>query len=51
MKNQNLTVTPVGNVDIGSLTESQQKTFYITLLANVLKLYRQQKDGDGNGTQ
>ena len=36
--------TIIGRADISLLSEQEQKTFYTTMLARILELYRQQKD-------
>ena len=39
-----ITKTIIGNVDVNILSEQEQKTFYATMLARILELYRQQKE-------
>ncbi|MBQ9716283.1 MAG: hypothetical protein IJV77_07765 [Clostridia bacterium] len=36
--------TIIGHADVNSLSEQEQKTFYTTMLARILELYRQQKE-------
>ncbi len=42
MKKQSINVTTVGTPDIDKLGENEQKSFYLTLLARVLELRKQQ---------
>ncbi len=47
-KEKNFEVVTFGSPDISALSESEQKTFYVTLLAKILQLYKekkQQKEG------
>jgi len=41
---QQIKIIKRGYVDIDSLTIEQQKTFYATLLARILELYKKQKE-------
>ena len=41
---QQIKIVKRGYVDIDSLTVEQQKTFYATLLARILELYKNQKE-------
>ena len=36
--------TIIGSTDVNLLSEQEQKTFYATMLARILELYRQQKE-------
>ena len=36
--------TIIGRADVSFLSEQEQKTFYATILARILELYRQQKE-------
>ncbi len=42
MKKQSINVTTVGTPNIDKLTEYERKSFYLTLLARVLELRKQQ---------
>ena len=39
-----IATTVIGYADVNSLSEQEQKTFYATMLARILELYRQQKE-------
>ena len=41
---QQIKIIKRGYIDIDSLTIEQQKTFYATLLARILELYKKQKE-------
>ena len=41
-KNKPLVIKTVGEPNLDHLTEGEQKTFYITMLARILELRRQQ---------
>ena len=43
-KNILLNTEIIGSVNLLALSESEQKHFYITLLARVISLYKQNKD-------
>lgn len=43
MKQQEITITTHGEPSIETLTESEARAFYATLLARVLELYRQKR--------
>ena len=43
-KDQNIKIVKRGYIDIDSLSVEQQKTFYTTLLARILELYKKQKE-------
>ena len=36
--------TIIGSADVNLLSEQEQKTFYATMLARILEIYRQQKE-------
>ena len=42
-RNQELKVITFGSPDVADLSESEQKTFYVTLLARILELYKNKK--------
>lgn len=48
MLRKDLKVESVGKPDVNSLLESEQKTFYITLLARILEQRRQQLEEQQN---
>lgn len=39
-----IATTIIGCADVNLLSEQEQKTFYETMLARILELYRQQKE-------
>ena len=41
---ENIKIVKRGYIDIDSLSVEQQKTFYATLLARILELYKKQKE-------
>ena len=43
-KDQNIKIVKRGYIDIDSLSVEQQKTFYTTLFARILELYKKQKE-------
>ena len=43
-KEQQLKIIKRGCVDIDRLSEEEQKTFYITLFARILELYKKHKE-------
>ena len=43
-KDQNIKIIKRGYIDIDSLSVEQQKTFYATLLARILELYKKHKE-------
>ncbi len=42
MKKQGINVTTVGSPDLEKLNEYEQKSFYLTLLARILELRKEQ---------
>ena len=42
-KDKNFEVVTFGSPDISTLSENEQKTFYVTLLARILELYKDKK--------
>ncbi len=45
MKHENVTITKCGSAEIKALGNEEQREFYLTLLARILELHRQQKEG------
>ena len=43
MKEKEITIITHDSIDIKQMSEAEQRTFYATLLARVLELYREQK--------
>ena len=46
MKKQEHEVITHGTVDVSQMSEQQQKTFYVSLLARILTLYKEQKENN-----
>ena len=45
-KQKEIKIIKRGSFDIGTLSEQEQKTFYMTLLARILEIYKTQKERD-----
>ena len=43
-KKQNFKIIKHGSIDIEHLSEEEQKTFYMTLFARILELYKKRKE-------
>lgn len=43
MKEKEIKIIPHDSIDIQKMSEAEQRTFFATLLARVLELYREQK--------
>lgn len=50
MEQQRLNVNEVGKPTLDCLGADEERSFYVTLLARVLELYRQKKEGDAHAT-